>query len=424
MKARNILMGALLLCAVASSAQTNEQINESRRQYYYNYSRWSIGLNAGMSALFGDFSTFSKEKFYAAPIGSASISYQVNPTVGFTLEGYYSRNKIGALGSNEDYFLNTDGYYSPVQTDPLTEETFLPYGDLYSKVSLWQGRLGVDLNLNNIFRGNIDGSNRLVTVIFSPSYYLQYYRPKVYKKADDKRYTSRDLFYQVNSAVGAELAARFRISRVVDLQLKGGGAYGFNKKFDGVAGDKKNNILAYIQAGVVFKLNGKTRRDNILYAATPGNVPMMDYGTTTVPAEPRVIEKIVHDTITVYKDRITDAGKTSKPVVTELPCIGFERGKSVIDTKKYESELGTIVRFMKENPDVDIDIVGWADHTGSDNLNASLTTQRAQALRDYLVGKGISAGRIKQVIGKGKDMNLTGEDALSVKARRAEAIVK
>ena len=56
--------------------------------------------------------------------------------------------------------------------------------------------------------------------------------------------------------------------------------------------------------------------------------------------------------------------------------------------------------------------------------NYNLTQQRAEALRDYLVQHGIAASRIGQVVGKGKDLNLSGEDALSVKARRAEAITR
>ena len=265
MKANKIFLAvALFIMTGTAMAQTSEQINESRRQYYYNYGRWSVGLNAGMSALFGDFSTFSDEKFYAAPIGSAFISYQVTPTIGFTLEGYYSRNRVGALSSNADYYLNTTGFYSDLAANPLTGEQFLQYKDLYSDVNLWQGRLGVDINLSNIFGGNKGQRLRPVTVIFSPSYYLQYYRPKVKRKADDVRYTKRDLFYQVSNGVGAELAVRFRASRIIDFQIKGGGVYGFNKKFEGIAGNKKTNILAYAQAGVVFKLNGRTKRDNLI----------------------------------------------------------------------------------------------------------------------------------------------------------------
>ena len=397
-------------------AQTNETKNETRRQYYNNYSHWTIGVGGGISAMFGDFSTFSNEKFHLAPIGSVSVGYQMNPTVGFTLEGAYSHNRIGALASNSDFYLNTNGFRADGATDPLTGAAFLKYGDLYSNVTLWQGRLGLDLNLSNMFGGNKGEKMRKLSLIFSPSYYLQYYRPRVYQKSNDTRYTSRDLFYQVSNAVGAELALRFRASRVIDLQLKAGGVYGFNKKFDGIAGDNKNNILAYVQAGVVFKLNGRNKRDNILYAATPAYVAMPE------PAPQEVIVK--HDTI--YVDRIVERPVTQAETQSEtrtvvvLPSIGFTRGKADIDEQLYALQLGDIVRFMKENPDMDIDIYGWADHTGSDSFNKQLTAQRAENLRNYLVKHGISADRVKNVIGKGKDTGLSGSDALSVKARRAE----
>ncbi len=432
MKATKYIFLATMLLgtALAATAQTNEQINESRRQYYYNYSRWSVGLNAGISALFGDFSTFSDEKFYPAPIGSAFVSYQMTPTLGFTLEGYYSRNRLGALSSNKDYYLNTTGFYSPNPTNPLTGETFLQYGALYSDVNLWQGRLGLDINLSNLFGGNRGERMRPVTVIFSPSYYLQYYRAKVKRKADDARYTKRDLFYQVSNGVGAELAVRFRTSRVIDLQLKGGGVYGFNKKFEGVAGFKKTNVLAYVQAGVVFKLNGKTKRDNLLYAATPAYVPMMDFVQhDTVRVVQRVLDgdgtreilRIVHDT--VYVDRVVEV---EKPVVrsgqTYLPSVGFERGSDVIDEATYANELAAILAYLKENPNTTIDIYAYADHTGSEALNLDLTQRRAEALRSYLLAHGIAPSRIGQVVGKGKDTSLSGSDALSVRARRAEPV--
>lgn len=422
MKTVKFILAVLITALpIAATAQTNEQKNEARRQYYNNYGHWTIGLGGGLSAMFGDFSTFSDEMFYPSPIGSLSVGYQMNPTVGFTLEGYYSHNQIGALASNKDFHLNTNGFKADGPTDLLEGGKFLKYGELYSKVTLWQGRLGLDLNLSNMFGGNRGEKMRRVSLIFSPSYYLQYYRPRVYQKSNDTRYTSRDLFYQVNNAVGAEFALRFRASRIVDFQLKGGGAYGFNKKFDGIAGDKSTNILAYVQAGVIFKLNGRSKRDNILYAATPAHVP--------VPVPVTEKETVVkHDT--VYIDRIVER-KVEVPVhqaepktIVMLPSIGFDRGKTVVDEQFYALQLSDIVRFMKENPDMDIDIYGWADHTGSDRLNQHITTQRAENLRAYLVRHGVSASRIHSTVGKGKDTSLTGNDAFSVKARRAEVKVR
>lgn len=415
MKTKKIFIAAVLMTIPAASfAQDDDYVNHltnmSRKEIYADYDRWSIGLHGGISSLWGDFSTFSDEKFYPAPIGSVSVSLQATPTLGFTLEGYFSYNKIGALSSNKNDYLNTNGFYSPTANNPLTGETFKQYQDLYSKVRLFQGRLGLDINLNNLF-GHSTGQRRW-TVIFSPSYYLQYYRPKVYSKSDDKRYTSRDLFYQNNSGVGAELALRYRASRIVDLQLKGGGAYGFNKKFDGIASDKKTNILAYVQVGVVFKLNGKTKKDNLLYAPT---VPIE---ISTGPTRTQV--QVVHDTVYVDRPVTQYIYRTNG----WIPAVHFIRGKADLDDAKYATELKAIVDYLNANPEAKFDVLGWADHTGTEELNATLTQERAQALADYLVAHGISRSRIVNIEGRGKDYNLSGEDALSSQARRAEVVVK
>ena len=191
--------------------------------------------------------------------------------------------------------------------------------------------------------------------------------------------------------------------------------YGFNKKFDGIAGDKKTNILAYAQAGITFKLNGKTKRDNILYAVTPAYVPEMNLGGHCGKGC-----TVVHDTI--YIDRVVEKEVVREVVkhVATLPSIGFRRGHAEIDQTKYALQLETIVRFLKDNPDMEVEITGWADHTGGEAINATLTQQRAENLRDYLAKQGISLDRIKSAKGKGKDLSLSGRDALSVKARRAD----
>lgn len=419
-----VLIIAVLLPSVVSAQkhENSEQINESRRRYYYNYSRWSVGINGGLSALWGDFSTFSDDKIYLSPIGGLQVTLQANPYIGFSVEGNIGRNRIGAIGDNASEYLNHNGYHSPTATDAYTNMSFLQYNDLYADVDVYQGRLGLDLNLNNIFAGNRGDKMRKLSVIFSPSYYLQYFRPTVYKKSDDTRYTNRDLHYENTSGVGGELAVRFRASRIVDFQVKGGGVYGFNEKFDGVAGDNSNNIMAYVQAGVIFKLNGKTKRDNLIYAATPKYVPMVEMVETqrVVDAkEPTVIERVIHDT--VYVDRYVE--KETVEIVGAIPYVSFERGKSVIDEIKYKQELDAIVEILENNPSITIDIYGWADHTGSDSINAELTTERAEVLRNYLVKRGIDANRIKHVEGKGKDTQLTGDAAYSAKARRAEVIV-
>ena len=50
MRTKYIISAAFMLfLPITATAQTNEQTNEARRQYYSNYSHWSIGLNGGIS---------------------------------------------------------------------------------------------------------------------------------------------------------------------------------------------------------------------------------------------------------------------------------------------------------------------------------------------------------------------------------------
>jgi OOP family OmpA-OmpF porin len=49
----------------------------------------------------------------------------------------------------------------------------------------------------------------------------------------------------------------------------------------------------------------------------------------------------------------------------------------------------------------DVDITGYADRLGSESYNLRLSEQRANAVRDYLIGKGIASGRLK-AYGKGE----------------------
>ena len=55
-----------------------------------------------------------------------------------------------------------------------------------------------------------------------------------------------------------------------------------------------------------------------------------------------------------------------------------------------------------------LDAIGHADRIGGDSYNLKLSKRRAEAVRAYLVGKGIDAGRIRAEA-KGEGMAVTGE---------------
>ena len=168
---------------------------------------------------------------------------------------------------------------------------------------------------------------------------------------------------------------------------------------------------AYAKAGLVFNLTGKRyRAKQSRPAVDPGYIaPVHD----TVYVE-KFVEKIVEKRVEV---------PVSATVSDDmLPFVTFERGYSRLDEQVNASALSTLVSVLKANPSVRFEILGWTDHTGTDEINAPLSTRRAEALRDYLVGQGIDASRIVTVEGRGKSL-LTGEEAFSVIARKAEAVI-
>ncbi len=73
--------------------------------------------------------------------------------------------------------------------------------------------------------------------------------------------------------------------------------------------------------------------------------------------------------------------------------IFFQTGKSALLAKSFAS-LDGVVSVMKEDASLNIDIKGHTDNTGKAELNQTLSQQRADAVKAYLVKKGIDESRI------------------------------
>nr|WP_187364159.1 OmpA family protein [Massilia genomosp. 1] len=67
-----------------------------------------------------------------------------------------------------------------------------------------------------------------------------------------------------------------------------------------------------------------------------------------------------------------------------------------------QTRLDEIAAALTADPSItDVDITGYADRLGSEKYNLTLSERRANALRDYLVAKGIDGARLK-AYGKGE----------------------
>jgi len=72
----------------------------------------------------------------------------------------------------------------------------------------------------------------------------------------------------------------------------------------------------------------------------------------------------------------------------------FDTGKSEIQASS-EKAIGSVATYLKENPDVNVYIVGHTDNIGDYAMNQKLSKARGEAVKNYLVTKyGISAARL------------------------------
>ena len=90
---------------------------------------------------------------------------------------------------------------------------------------------------------------------------------------------------------------------------------------------------------------------------------------------------------------------------------------------QFNTNLDNIINILKKTPGLKIRVEGHTDNIGSKKYNLDLSKKRAQAIKDYLVGKGIDQSRITSV-GHGLSKPIAGNDTKKGRAlnRRAELI--
>jgi outer membrane protein OmpA-like peptidoglycan-associated protein len=103
-----------------------------------------------------------------------------------------------------------------------------------------------------------------------------------------------------------------------------------------------------------------------------------------------------------------------------LTDLYFETGKSIIKPESY-SKLNELVAYLKLNSALKIQISGHTDNQGEEEANLTLSKNRANAVRDYLVKNGIQTSRIITV-GMGETKPIASNDNESGRAfnRRIE----
>ena len=127
--------------------------------------------------------------------------------------------------------------------------------------------------------------------------------------------------------------------------------------------------------------------------------------------------RIAQGAVPLY-DRLTTDGKIVSYAIT------FETGKADLKPESIV-EINRVAKLMQEHPELEFEVQGHCDNTGSDAVNDPLSQQRAEVIVNALVKQGIAQSRLTPV-GKGSHAPIAPNDTADGRAknRRVEFVKK
>jgi tetratricopeptide (TPR) repeat protein len=100
--------------------------------------------------------------------------------------------------------------------------------------------------------------------------------------------------------------------------------------------------------------------------------------------------------------------KINVGAVSVLRHVFFDIDKAILKPESFD-ELDKLIKLLQQNVKVRIEIGGHTDNTGTHEYNMSLSNRRAEAVRAYLISKGLDAKRVTSV-GYGETQPIVSND--------------
>ena len=91
--------------------------------------------------------------------------------------------------------------------------------------------------------------------------------------------------------------------------------------------------------------------------------------------------------------QVLQTQETARGLIVNMSDVLFDTAKYTLKPEARE-KLAKVSGILLAYPDLKVQVEGYTDNVGGDQYNLTLSQQRADAVRDYLISQGVSAGNI------------------------------
>lgn len=362
---------------------------------------WYLGVDGGLPFGLSTFSSFGHDKTHLGWAAGIYGGYRFNPIFSAELSARYGEVNLSAQDCcvERNYWLGSDGIL--YKAGVLGMDSW-EYAQLKSHVRMgWYGAR-VHVNLLGLLRNT---AHSRWTVAVSPHLYAVTTCADIQTLADHAEVMKGSTRWHLG--YGASLQAGYQLTSNLNLGIYSGLTRLSGERMDGMPEHLHKNNFVW-ESGIRLGISFSKKKNKIV--ETP-SVPQ-----TEVLHQDTILSENVNqkekETVDKAETKVVEQD-IKKPVKVTFPVIYFSFNRITIRPSEV-SKLKSILHILKENPEMKVMVTGWCDTRGSVAVNRRISRQRAQALKTWLVKRGIAASRIS-VVGKGSDASRTAP-----KARRVE----
>lgn len=326
------------------------------------------------------------------PFAGQNILKDARPVIRLSVNKFFN-TVVGASIWAQTYINNNN--YNNYTAYPFYDFSYLTG---QGNKTMFDGlNIGVNglVNLNNLFAGYA-GAPRFFEVIAEAGvgYFHQFGAQKWDASTGKLVNVSSNWRNVAHSTIDFALDFNFNLNEKLQLGIRPEVQF-----LENVSHWGRQTAQVQLTAGIAYNLGGVftpiVPRDQAEIDALNGKINDL---RSELDAKDRMIaglNKTINDLKAELAKKPVVAPAAAPVKVALQPSVIFRQGKSVIDANEF-AEIEMVAKYMKNHPDANILIEGYASPEGPADLNQKLSEKRAEVVKNTLIKKyGIAAERLE-----------------------------